>query len=64
MNENPHDPPYLLVMKGAPERIWERSATILQHGEEVPKTEEHKKAFEDAYMSLGGLGERVLGKSF
>jgi len=52
---------YLLVMKGAPERIFDRCSTVLMHGENLPLTDEWKKAFNDAYLKLGGLGERVLG---
>merc|ERR1740128_793949 len=52
---------YLLVMKGAPERILERCTTIVINGKEMPMTDEWKDAFETAYMELGGLGERVLG---
>ncbi|XP_076050682.1 sodium/potassium-transporting ATPase subunit alpha isoform X3 [Oratosquilla oratoria] len=59
--EDKDDPRYLLVMKGAPERILERSSTILVNGEEKPLDEEMKEAFNNAYLELGGLGERVLG---
>merc|ERR1719325_358187 len=59
--EDPNDNRYLLVMKGAPERILERCSTIIVEGRELPMTEEWKNAFETAYMELGGLGERVLG---
>merc|ERR1719177_13486 len=52
---------YLLVMKGAPERILDRCSTIIVNGKEMPMTQEWKNAFETAYMELGGLGERVLG---
>eukprot|EP00091_Calanus_sinicus_P016376 TRINITY_DN356_c0_g1_i5.p1 TRINITY_DN356_c0_g1~~TRINITY_DN356_c0_g1_i5.p1 ORF type:complete len:594 (+),score=216.49 TRINITY_DN356_c0_g1_i5:175-1956(+) len=52
---------YLLVMKGAPERILERCSTIVVNGKEMPMTGQWKDAFETAYMELGGLGERVLG---
>jgi len=55
------DDRYLLVMKGAPERILQRCSTIMVDGTERPMTQEWKDAFEEAYMSLGGLGERVLG---
>ena len=48
-------------MKGAPERILERCSTILIQGEEKPMSEDWKEAFNNAYMELGGLGERVLG---
>merc|ERR1712226_1062815 len=59
--EDPNERRYLMVMKGAPERILERCATIVIDGTERPLTEDWKNAFESAYMELGGLGERVLG---
>merc|ERR1712241_936379 len=49
----------LLVMKGAPERILERCTTILVNGKEIPMDNEWKEKFNNAYMELGGLGERV-----
>ena len=52
---------YILVMKGAPERILDRCSTILVKGEEVELNEEWRENFNNAYMELGGLGERVLG---
>uniref|UniRef100_A0A1A8ED20 Sodium/potassium-transporting ATPase subunit alpha n=2 Tax=Nothobranchius TaxID=28779 RepID=A0A1A8ED20_NOTKA len=52
---------HLLVMKGAPERILDRCSTILLQGKEQPLDEEMKDAFQNAYLELGGLGERVLG---
>merc|ERR1712055_49943 len=59
--EDKSDSRYLLVMKGAPERILERCSTIVIDGTERPLTQDWKNAFETAYMQLGGLGERVLG---
>merc|ERR1712115_441861 len=59
--EDPNEKRYLLVTKGAPERILERCATIVVDGTERPLTQEWKNSFETAYMQLGGLGERVLG---
>merc|ERR1712112_348799 len=59
--EDPNEKRYLLVMKGAPERILERCSTIVVDGTERPLTQEWKNSFEAAYMELGGLGERVLG---
>uniref|UniRef100_A0A672MD79 Sodium/potassium-transporting ATPase subunit alpha n=1 Tax=Sinocyclocheilus grahami TaxID=75366 RepID=A0A672MD79_SINGR len=56
-----NDSHYLLVMKGAPERILDCCSTILQQGKEQPMDEELKEAFQNAYLELGGLGERVLG---
>lgn len=59
--EDQSDPRYLLAMKGAPERILERCSSIFINGNEVPLDEEMRDAFNDAYLELGGLGERVLG---
>ena len=59
--EDPNDPSYLLCMKGAPERILDRSGTIFINGEEKILDEEMKDAFNAAYLELGGLGERVIG---
>ncbi|XP_071517298.1 sodium/potassium-transporting ATPase subunit alpha isoform X4 [Panulirus ornatus] len=59
--EDKNDPRYLLVMKGAPERILERCSTIYINGEEKALDEEMKESFNNAYLELGGLGERVLG---
>ncbi|KAG7261346.1 hypothetical protein CRUP_002487 [Coryphaenoides rupestris] len=62
--EDPLDLRYLLVMKGAPERILERCTTILIKGQELPMDEQMKESFQTAYMDLGGLGERVLVRGF
>ncbi|CAG0914553.1 unnamed protein product [Notodromas monacha] len=59
--EDPSDKSYLLVMKGAPERILEKSSTILVNGKELALDERMKDSFQRAYMELGSLGERVLG---
>ena len=56
-----HKDNYLLVMKGAPERILERCTTIVINGKEMLMTEQWKDAFQTAYMEHGGLGEIVLG---
>ncbi|KFV72536.1 Sodium/potassium-transporting ATPase subunit alpha-2, partial [Struthio camelus australis] len=63
IHEREDDPQsYLLVMKGAPERILDRCSRILVQGQEVPLDEEMREAFQNAYLELGGLGERVLGE--
>ncbi|KAM4728673.1 sodium/potassium-transporting ATPase subunit alpha-2 isoform 2-T2 [Anableps anableps] len=59
VEENPSG--HLLVMKGAPERILDRCSTIMIHGQEEPLDENWRDAFQNAYLELGGLGERVLG---
>lgn len=60
--DDPHDKRFLLVMKGAPERILERCSTIMINGKEEPLDSEKAEAFQTAYMELGGMGERVLGE--
>jgi len=60
-NEDANDPRMILVMKGAPERILDRCSSIFINGKEKVLDEEMKEAFNNAYLELGGLGERVLG---
>ena len=48
-------------MKGAPERILDRCSKILNHGNVENMDENWKQKFNDTYLKLGGLGERVLG---
>jgi len=60
-SDDKDDKRYLLVMKGAPERILERCSKILIKGEEKDMTDHWRDAFNAAYMELGSLGERVLG---
>ncbi|XP_053482710.1 sodium/potassium-transporting ATPase subunit alpha-1b [Ictalurus furcatus] len=55
------DSKYLLVMKGAPERILDRCSTIMIQGKDQPLDDDMREAFQNAYLELGGLGERVLG---
>ncbi|UJR37527.1 hypothetical protein I4U23_030229 [Adineta vaga] len=55
------DERHLIVMKGAPERILERCQKIFINNNEYDLDNEWKQKFNDAYMELGGLGERVLG---
>uniref|UniRef100_A0A8C3WBB3 Sodium/potassium-transporting ATPase subunit alpha n=1 Tax=Catagonus wagneri TaxID=51154 RepID=A0A8C3WBB3_9CETA len=55
---------HVLMMKGAPERILEFCSTYLLKGQEHPLGDDMKEAFQDAYLELGGLGERVLGFCF
>merc|ERR1712156_617956 len=60
-SSDPNDKGYVMMMKGAPERILERCSTISIDGKDLPLTQQWKDNFETAYMELGGLGERVLG---
>ncbi|KAM5147388.1 LOW QUALITY PROTEIN: potassium-transporting ATPase alpha chain 2-like [Callospermophilus lateralis] len=59
--EDPNDKRFLMVMKGAPERILEKCSTIMINGQEQPLDKSTAAEFHTAYMELGGLGERVLG---
>nr|CAH0099301.1 unnamed protein product [Daphnia galeata] len=52
---------YILVMKGAAERISALCSTILVNEREIPMDDEWRKKIDDAYLKLGGLGERVIG---
>lgn len=52
---------YLLVMKGAAEKISAICSTIMVNGEELPLDETWKQKIDDAYLKLGSLGERVIG---
>ncbi|MEE6519660.1 hypothetical protein FKM82_017358 [Ascaphus truei] len=61
VTDDPNDKRFLLVMKGAPERILDTCSTIMIGGKEQPLEETMKESFQTAYMELGGLGERVLG---
>ena len=52
---------FILVMKGAPERIIKLCSTIIERdGTTVTMTEQHMKDFEEAYRELGSMGERVI----
>ena len=55
------DEGYRLCMKGAPERILERCATIYVNNEDKKLDDGWKQSFQEAYLDLGGLGERVIG---
>lgn len=53
---------HVLLMKGAPERILDFCTSFMLNGQEYPMDEEMKIDFQNAYLELGGLGERVLGE--
>ncbi|KAI1280840.1 Sodium/potassium-transporting ATPase subunit alpha [Halotydeus destructor] len=61
INDSPAEKGHWLCMKGAPERIVDRCSSIIVEGKEVTMDEKLKKGFNDAYMEMGGLGERVIG---
>jgi sodium/potassium-transporting ATPase subunit alpha len=51
---------FLLIMKGAPERIWGRCDKVLVNNETRDINEHWNKKFDEANMALGKNGERVL----
>ena len=48
-------------MKGAPEGIIERCSTIHMNGSDLDLNQYWITQFNNSYLELGGLGERVLG---
>lgn len=52
---------HVLVMKGAPEQILSRCSYIVNNGQVEKMNDAWEKNFNEAYMTLGGMGERVLG---
>lgn len=52
---------YLVVMKGAPERVLERCSSIIINNEVRPIDAKIRASFAQAYEDMGGLGERVMG---
>ncbi|VDN30997.1 unnamed protein product, partial [Cylicostephanus goldi] len=61
IHDVPESDSYLLVMKGAPERILDVCSTIVLNGKEETLDEKLRADFNTAYLELGGMGERVLG---
>lgn len=58
---NNQDVDRLLVMKGAPERIWTKCSKICVEGKEVNISAEHKESFDNNINEMMFKGERVLG---
>lgn len=55
------DKSYVLVMKGAPERILEKCNSIIINGQEEELNQARKNIINGACLDIAGLGERVLG---
>eukprot|EP01096_Ripella_sp_DP13-Kostka_P016065 TRINITY_DN770_c0_g1_i1.p1 TRINITY_DN770_c0_g1~~TRINITY_DN770_c0_g1_i1.p1 ORF type:complete len:1051 (-),score=455.74 TRINITY_DN770_c0_g1_i1:24-3176(-) len=55
------DDGFLMLMKGAPERVIARCSKILINGVEEDLDDHWMARFQKAYDELGGKGERVLG---
>ena len=66
IHRNPNADPvlnnnFILVMKGAPERIIKLCSTVIgANGETEELNHVHLGKFEDAYRELGSMGERVI----
>ena len=54
---------WLLLLKGAPERVLSKCGYYLEKGEVRPMDDKFRNLFDEAYMNMGGMGERVLGFS-
>lgn len=54
----------ILLLKGAPERVLKMCTKIMVNGQEVPLDQSWENQYTEAYESLGGRGERVLGFAY
>lgn len=54
----------LLVLKGAPEKVWALCSKMMIGGEVQPITKQLEQDFLKAYETLGSMGERVLGFAY
>lgn len=54
----------VLLMKGAPERVWALCNKICINGNAVPIDAAWNQKFQTSYETLGSLGERVLGFAY
>jgi len=51
----------LLLIKGAPERVFAKCSKVMVDGKIIPIDEDWQQYFKDAYEYLASKGERVLG---
>jgi len=63
-NDPDHEGEYLLLMKGAPERVWARCNRYLKNGAEEPISEKVTKGFNHANFEFANAGQRVLGFAY
>lgn len=61
IHQNENLPEYILVAKGAPEKILEMCSTIIVNLLEVPITDDVRMKIVRAHNNLSSLGERVMG---
>jgi sodium/potassium-transporting ATPase subunit alpha len=52
---------YSILMKGAPEKILKYCTNIMENGNSISLTENHKDEFAKANTIFGRGGQRVLG---
>jgi sodium/potassium-transporting ATPase subunit alpha len=52
--------PLHLMLKGAPERVWNMCSNVFQDGKLLPMTSELRSQVENLNLQLGKRGERVL----
>lgn len=61
LDNNDWQKPRLVLIKGAPERVWSRCRFIMVNGVPQLKTEEHEKKYQAEITNFMQSGERVLG---
>lgn len=61
IHQNEGLPEYILVAKGAPEKILEMCSTVIVNLIEIPITDDFKLKIIRAHNNLSSLGERVMG---
>ena len=61
LDHNSKEPRRMLLIKGAPERLIDRSTTYMVHGRAQPIDGEFHRLYQEAYEKFGGGGERVIG---
>lgn len=62
--ESPDAQHPILVLKGAPERVLRMCTHIMVNGESVPMDADWQNKYNEAYETLGAMGERVLGFAY
>lgn len=62
--EDPSAKHPILVLKGAPERVLQKCKSIMMEGEAIPLDDDWSRKYNEAYESLGAMGERVLGFAY
>ena len=61
LDYNSKEPKRMLMIKGAPERLLQRSTHYMQYGVAKPIDTSFNNIYNEAYERFGGNGERVIG---